>query len=372
MALGKVRRDEQGNLLEWLLKGDEESSKGNLLGWLRKGDGFFWVSGKPGSGKSTPMKFITDQPQTLQALSIWAYPKPAVVARHFFWSAGTPMQKSWQGLLQTLLYEIFRQLPDLIESTCTERWSKTTEELNHDTWHLPELRGILQRIANRENLTTNFCFFIDGLDEFEGDHLEFCGVLQGLSELPYIKLCVSSRPWNVFEDSFGGDASSKLYMNRLTRKDTRSYVESFLQEHPRWKELKVEIENDEWLVDQITERAAGVFLWIFLVTRLLRNGLTEYDSFSDMRKRLENVPTDLEMFFKQILESVEPFYHEKMATTLQIALALRQPAPVAIYRFHDEEHEDEDYALKLPLQPLKPKEVASTQAQIIRRLNGRC
>jgi hypothetical protein len=31
----------------------------------------------------------------------------------------------------------------------------------------------------------------------------------------------------------------------------------------------------------------------------------------------------LEMFFKQILESVEPFYHETMATTLQIALAAR-------------------------------------------------
>jgi hypothetical protein len=350
----------------------EESSTGNLLGWLQKGDGFFWVSGKPGSGKSTLMKFVTDQPQTLQALSIWSNPKPAVIARHFFWSAGTPMQKSWQGLLQTLLYEIFRQLPDLIESTCTERWPKTIEQLNHDAWHLPELRRILQRIANRENLTAKFCFFIDGLDEFEGDHLDICGVLQDLSRSPHMKLCVSSRPWNVFEDSFGRDLSSKLYMNRLTRKDIRSYVENLLQEHPRWKELKIEIQNAEWLVDQITERAAGVFLWVFLVTRLLRNGLTEYDSFSDMRRRLENIPTDLEMFFKQILESVDPFYHEKMATTLQMALAARQPAPTAIYKFHDEEYEDEDYALKLSLQPMDPEQVASTRAQITRRLNGRC
>ena len=350
----------------------QESSTGDLLGWLQKGDGFFWVSGKPGSGKSTLMKFVTDQPQTLQALSIWSYPRPAVIARHFFWSAGTPMQKSWQGLLQTLLYEIFRQLPDLIESTCTERWLKTTKQLNYDAWHLPELRRILQRIASQENLTAKFCFFIDGLDEFEGDHLEFSIILQGLSRSPHIKLYVSSRPWNVFEDSFGRDVSSKLYMNRLTQKDIRSYVENLLQEHPRWRELRVETKNAEWLVDQITERAAGVFLWVFLVTRLLRNGLTEYDSFSDMRRRLENIPIDLEMFFKQILESVEPFFHEKMATTLQIALAARQPAPTAIYKFHDEEYEDEDYALKLPLQPLDRKQVASAQAQISRRLNGRC
>ncbi|KAL9116472.1 MAG: hypothetical protein Q9187_007003 [Circinaria calcarea] len=350
----------------------EESSTGNLLGWLRKEDGFFWVSGKPGSGKSTLMKFVTDQPQTLRALSIWSYPKPAVIARHFFWSAGTPMQKSWQGLLQTLLYGIFRQLPDLIESTCTERWPKTIKQLNHDEWHLPELRKILQRIANQEKLTAKFCFFIDGLDEFEGDYLEFCDVLQTLSRSPHIKLCVSSRPWNVFEDFFGRDVSSKLYMNRLTRKDIRSYAEDRHQEHPRWKELMIEIRNAEWLVDQITERAAGVFLWVFLVTRLLRNGLTEYDSFSDMRRRLENIPTDLEMFFKQILESVEPFYHEKMATTLQIALAAGQPAPIAIYKFHDEEYEDKNNALKLPLQPMDAKQVTLTQAQITRRLNGRC
>ena len=203
-------------------------------------------------------------------------------------------------------------------------------------------------------------------------HLEFCSVLQGLSKSPHVKLCVSSRPWNIFEDSFGRDASLKLYMHRLTRKDIQSYVETLLQEHPRWKELKIEVENAEWLISQIIEKAAGVFLWVVLVTRQLRNGLTEYDSFSDMRRRLENIPTDLEMFFKQILESVEPFYHEKMATTLQIALAARQPAPAAIYKFHDEEYDDEEYALKLPLQPLDPEQAASMQAQITRRLSGRC
>lgn len=282
------------------------------------------------------------------------------------------MQKSWQGLLQTLLYEIFRQLPDLIESTCTERWPKTIEQLSHDAWYLPELRRIVRRIADRETLPAKFCFFVDGMDEFEGDHLEFCGVLQCLSKSPHVKLCVSSRAWNVFEDSFGRDGSAKLYMHELTQKDILSYVEDMLQKHPRWNELKIEMRDAEWLIAQITERAAGVFLWVFLVTTQLRNGLTEYDSLSDMRRRLEIIPTDLEMFFKQILESVEPFYHEKMATTLQIALAARQPAPAAIYKFHDEEYEDEEYALKLPLQALASKQATSIRVQIARRLNGRC
>jgi NACHT domain len=268
-----------------------DPSSGHLLEWLTKEDGFFWVSGKPGSGKSTFMKFVVDHPRTLKALSTWSYPKLAVLVSHFFWSAGTPMQKSWHGVLQTLLREIFRQIPDLIELTCIERWLKTTGQLAYETWDIPELRKVLQRVADRNDMPSKFCFFIDGVDEFEGDHLEFCQVLQDLSRSTQLKICVSSRPWNVFEDFFS--SASKIYMQKLTQNDIRSYANSRLQEHPRWKELEIEVKNAEWLSDSISQRAAGVFLWVYLVTRLLRNGLTEYDGFSDLQRRLESIPTDL-------------------------------------------------------------------------------
>ncbi|KAI0111800.1 hypothetical protein F4814DRAFT_423620 [Daldinia grandis] len=348
------------------------SASDNLIRWLRNPDGIFWVSGKPGSGKSTLMKYISDHPTTIKTLSQWAYPDPVIVACHYFWSAGTSMQKSYQGLLQTLLYDIFRQLPDLIETTCTERWAKPAEAMSHELWTLPELSRVLQRITNRRDLGVRFCFFVDGLDEYEGDHLDFCQMLRELSKSPHVKLCVSSRPWNVFEDSFGRDEARKLYMHDFTRPDIRAYVESRLQEHPRWEEVDAEAEDTSWLIEEITERAAGVFLWVFLVTRELRNGLTEYDSFLDMRRRLNNIPSDLEVFFKQIIDSVEPFYHQKLATTLRIALAARQPASFLIYGFHDDEDEDPDYALKLPMEPLSARRIAIKEKQISRRLNGRC
>ncbi|KAI0848078.1 hypothetical protein F5Y00DRAFT_270500 [Daldinia vernicosa] len=348
------------------------SASGNLIRWLKNPDGIFWVSGKPGSGKSTLMKYISDHPTTIKTLSQWAYPDPVIVGCHYFWSAGNSMQKSYQGLLQTLLYDIFRQLPDLIKTACIERWSKPAEAINHELWTLPELGRVLQRIISRSDLGVRFCFFVDGLDEYEGDHLDFCQMLRELSKSPSVKLCVSSRPWNVFEDSFGRDEARKLYMHDLTRPDIRSYVESRLQDHPRWEEVDADAEDTNWLIEEITERAAGVFLWVFLVTRELRNGLTEYDRFLDMRRRLNNIPSDLEVFFKQILDSVEPFYHQKLATTLRIALVARQPAPCLIYSFHDDEEEDPDYALNFPIDPLGAQRVENRMKEISRRLNGRC
>lgn len=361
---------------EWVFEGHQSRSKGDtatggLLTWLREGDGFFWVSGKPGSGKSTFMKFVADHPSTLASLTRWASHRRIVLASHYFWSAGTPMQKSQKGLLQSLLYDIFRQLPDLIESACIERWQKTVEQLSYEPWLVPELQRVFKRIASHD-VTAKFCFLIDGLDEFEGDHLDFCRSLHDLAQSPHVKFCVSSRAWNVFEDSFGRVGASKLYIHELTRNDIRSYTERRLLDHPRWKELETEVSDATWLIEEITERAAGVFLWVFLATGQLRNGLTEYDTFSDMQRRLESIPADLEAFFKQILQSVEPFYHEKMASTLQVALEAREPAPVAVYGFHDAEYENKEYALERPLRALSIEEAATKRKQITRRLNGRC
>lgn len=44
--------------------------------------------------------------------------------------------------------------------------------------------------------------FVDGLDEYHGNHQELVAYLQQLQKAPCIKLCVSSRAWNVFADAF--------------------------------------------------------------------------------------------------------------------------------------------------------------------------
>ncbi|KAF9881450.1 hypothetical protein CkaCkLH20_00596 [Colletotrichum karsti] len=89
---------------EWMF---DESSRVNFCSWLEKpSGGVFWITGKPGSGKSTLMKLILNHPKTLPLARKWSGSKPLVIARHFFWSVGSRLQRSQEGLLRTLLFQI--------------------------------------------------------------------------------------------------------------------------------------------------------------------------------------------------------------------------------------------------------------------------
>lgn len=357
---------------KWALTTNEDPKLGSSIGsWLKDGNGIFWVSGKPGSGKSTLMKYIADSSITSRFITEWARPCRAIIISHYFWITGTSMQKSQQGLLQTLLYEIFRQCPDLIEETCVERWNSSESA---GTWSLVELREALQTFVARDNARLKLCFFIDGLDEYSGDHedrTELCRTFKGLAVSGNVKLCLSSRPWNVFEEEFGLQFP-KLYMQDLTRNDIQNYVLSRLEEHTRWAAVSANHSQGQWLISEIAAKSNGVFLWVFLVTKLLREGLTNRDAFVDLRRRLESFPSELEPFFKTMLEAVEPFYHSHMSTALQIANASTESQlSFLVYSFHFQEYEDSEYAINHPIRLMDEGEFEEIKSNTSWHLDSR-
>ncbi|KAI9147111.1 nacht nucleoside triphosphatase [Paramyrothecium foliicola] len=339
--------------------------------WLKEGSGVFWVSGKPGSGKSTFMKFVADHPGTTSALSHWAGSRNLVLASYYFWSEGTSMQKTQQGLLQTLLHDILQACPNLISVTCGTRWTADVSSLQQP-WSLSELRAAFRAIAYGDSHDHRFCFFIDGLDEYHDDHIDFCESLLSLLSATNIKLCLSSRPWNVFEDAFGLIEENKLYIHEVTRPDIFRYAQERLKLHPRWRVVSTRSRRALSLIESITEKSRGVFLWVFIVTNLLREGLTNDDSFSDLERRLDDFPAELEAFFKQILQSVPTFYHQKMAGTLRLALAAKEPLDTLFYSFHDDEYDDPNYPSNIWCFESNEDENNSRREQMIRRINGRC
>ncbi|KUJ20810.1 uncharacterized protein LY89DRAFT_705581 [Mollisia scopiformis] len=356
--------DAHKKTLIWMFSScsSESGEKNNFAEWLRE-------------GKSTFMKFVADNRVTDNLLSQWAHPKDIIKACHYFWSPGTDIQRSQDGLLRSLLYDILCRIPGLIKVVCPERWLQICSSRQSALpWLLPELQETIRMIAEQSELPFKLCLFVDGLDEFGGDHSLLCELLTQLSRCPSIKLVVSSRPWNTFETYFGRNSTRKLYLHDLTRDDIRNYAESQLLEHPNWNVLKTESGHCQavWLVDEVTSRSRGVFLWVFLATQLLRDGLTNYDTLLDLKDRLERIPDDLSVFFRHMLESVESFYHDKMAGTLQIALAAKEPLPILVYSFHDLGYEDKFYAMKEKVQPWTKQELDAFQQPFSRRLNARC
>lgn len=105
--------------------------------------------------------------------------------------------------------------------------------------------------------------------------------------------------------------------------------------------------------------------------RSLLQGATYDDSISDMRRRLDAIPDDLDGFFKLILDDIPELYRPQSAMTFKIALAHRGRLPLIIHAYADEIH-NPDYALSAPVKELERSYLYELTTQFPNRLDTRC
>lgn len=306
----------------------------SFVEWLEHGSGIYWVNGKAASGKSTLMRFIYSHPRAASFLSHWASPLPLQTARFYFWNSGTLEQRSQNGLLRAILYEVLKRNKDLLPVVFPLRWARhylvepfcdrdsyrNINQAGSEVWSLPELMEGFNTLATQQLHQFRLCLFIDGLDEYEGDHADiadtFCRIAKGLC----LKMCVSSRPLLAFHDAFVSAPS--LCLQDLTQGDIGRYVTSNFSENQHFLRLaEEEPVGAPELVANIVSRADGVFLWVKLVVKDLIRGLYNRDDLEDLQRRLELLPIDLEELFKSMLSKIEPFYLDKAAELFLVARA---------------------------------------------------
>ncbi|RWA04840.1 hypothetical protein EKO27_g10260 [Xylaria grammica] len=187
---------------------------------------------KAGSGKSTLMKFAYEDQRTTRSLEKWAGTMKLYAASYYFWNQGTEMQKSAVGLFQSLLYQILKSAPDLILSVCQGH-------LDHELWELEDLKNVFKQIAQRTEVDAKFCFFIDGLDEYDGEEKDIINLLRELSVSRHIKICTSSRPGRQYE-RFLQSYNRKFDIAHFTKGDMRRYHPPPLRgPHPLPKQPKI-------------------------------------------------------------------------------------------------------------------------------------
>lgn len=279
------------------------------------------------------MKYLAQHAKIATLLRGWAGDRELIVAHYYFWNAGTHMQKSQNGLLQTLLFHIMQQSPETARDLVPARFW-TSEDLDISPWTTRELCTAIKAFGQEKQLGARLCFFIDGLDEYVGEHEDLVELLAALAKSPYIKLCVSSRPWNVFSRAYNKRTDGQLSLHELTKHDITKYIKNKLEASPLFRDL--ELQNPRGcrqLTRDITTKAQGVFLWVYLVVRSLLRGLRNDDSLIILQRRLFGFPETLDGYFQRMFDRIESVYRTHSARILLAAFHSEKPLPLWAPRY---------------------------------------
>ncbi|UNI23438.1 hypothetical protein JDV02_009255 [Purpureocillium takamizusanense] len=125
---------------EWIFRSDSHHSEAtpfetperrwdDFETWLSaQGNRPYWIRGKAGSGKSTLMKFLCENPQTRVILGDSQQAK--IVISDFLWAFGQPLQKNIKGILCSLLHQL------LLEVTGQAKSSKPSFSMHYRLSHV--------------------------------------------------------------------------------------------------------------------------------------------------------------------------------------------------------------------------------------------
>ena len=288
----------------------------------------FWINGYPGSGKSTLMRHIHSNPQLVEHLHHWSGEEEVTVARFYFWESGSVIQRSLTGLLRSLLSQLLVHTSTLIPWAFADLWvglwiSTTVQRIQKlASWKQEDLVNAFERYFRDDERPYTF-LLIDGLDEFDGDDSAMSDLMQLLGRIVRggrVKLCVSSRPWPVFEETFG--AVPTLRLQDLTSGDMKQYIQGRLWDPLREPGTEADRNRAE---TQLLRKADGVFLWIAFAVSDILSYCGSRSSIEDVARRINQLPAGLEPFFDLRLLHGSPL-PEDMSRVFQLMKARQEVA----------------------------------------------
>lgn len=270
----------------WLLTSDE------YLAWMDNKElfehhGFFWIKGKPGSGKSTLTKFALTRINQSRAVTVLSF---------FFNARGSQLEKSTAGLYRSMLLQILEKSTDR---------SRVWDALSLSSWPSEEqlrtncdvLKDLLHRIIELlVGLRREVYIVIDALDECDEDQVrDMVSFFSGLGDYAYsqgspLRVMFSSRhyPYITIERS----TEMNLEDQNGHSEDIDKYILSELR-----------IGRGTMATDirqRVADRACGVFMWVVLVVQIL-NKAFDHGHVHALKAKLAEIPDDLNELFRNIL-----------------------------------------------------------------------
>ncbi|KAF3025885.1 hypothetical protein E8E14_014834 [Neopestalotiopsis sp. 37M] len=296
-----VASDEGSDKEPYYLRRFREQTFGGFKRWLRDepDSKLYWVSGKPGAGKSTLMKYLVEQIENIKVMD-----GTQLVIHHFFWLGTTNSRSKYndmKGMFMTILRQILDyDLPNIsLAATLMQKIPRIRQKEYPTEWSLGELQVATQEALQLLSSHYSIYVLLDALDEHlpAANHDELLQTIKQLESMPKVRLVVSSRREKIFERSLSG--ATQLLLQNLTAPDIHFFaLDSLKNTMDSDDSESMEFLNDT--VQTIVEKADGVFLWARLAVDSIKRGLIDGNSMDELRDRLDDMPTELSDYFGSI------------------------------------------------------------------------
>lgn len=364
---------------DWIFNGQKKTTESNttLMEWMTVGSGLYWVNGRAGTGKSSLMRFLDDDPRTEDAFRLWAGERPLVLTAFYFWNseaAGDNCLKSLSGLYKGILFGLIDQNDEFAELLFPDHlvvgrdWGESFPTLL-------DMAQAFERLYTAEKLPAAIGLIIDGLDEYDAtssEQMEMAEVLCRAAQSPHLKIIVSSRPEAAFETVFTN--SKRLRLHELTEEDRRTYTSDKLKAVPRLSVITTEVELTR-LIDLVVQRSEGIFLWVHLAVMTLLQEIGVSMDVSRLEHVIEAIPSgnkELSRVFDHMLRDRIPAEFRllgfRLIHTLHYGYSLQQkmipwvegprpkhPITALLYSFFED---DMETALRMPVGALESTKAA--------------
>ncbi|KAK3367650.1 hypothetical protein B0H63DRAFT_363599, partial [Podospora didyma] len=316
---------------QWIFEGFSNVSGGEeqprplwplLSTWLQSDGEVYWISGKPGSGKSTLVKFVVASELTQRNLDKWR-PRTHILS-HFLWAPGAEPQRSIKGIMSSLLHQSLSENELDIDALLLQ-FPHLLEKDSFSDWSAAELGKIL---LSHLKVAGPRCIILDGLDEVSPNDGPFkvIQLVEELKALSNVKVCVSSRPEHILKSHF--EKYPHIQIQDLTQPDIQKFTDAYLD-----AEMGIYVPSDyrRRIVPHLVSAAEGVFLWVVLVLDSLRRGLHNGDTWAELEQRLYSMPRGLSNLYNDMwsrLNDDEAIYRKAGALYLSLAMSWRgNPVP---------------------------------------------
>ncbi|KAA8895136.1 hypothetical protein FN846DRAFT_785447, partial [Sphaerosporella brunnea] len=321
------------------------NSHEHTLGWFLECDEYnAWISsehscmlfieGKPGSGKSTLMRFFRDK-------FVSNLGSESDILADFFYSARDgELHRSHDSMLITLLHDILKA-----DATFFVHFQKDFRDLTRGSegvvkWPYKTLKDVLLA-CSKHQARVKLVLIVDAMDESEDtERQDIVTLLWGLASSTAgacVKVLLASRPIN--ERPVGFDSGcQRILLQEKNKKDIGNYTRAFLGDLSFGLDQEIIAEAKEYII----AHADGVFVWVHLIEKELKNFLQKGPNATELMKHLQSLPRDLEKYYEFMLQGMESNKQSEVEQGKRILqFCLFSHRPIGLLELH--------HALAVPL-----------------------